>query len=77
VLCRSRDRAAKERAMLERQIGRLRKALLKIDTGLRKRPSTDAQKVERRIGRWLGRKPAADRVFEVLIDKLCERRERN
>jgi hypothetical protein len=42
VLCRSRERAAKERAMLERQIGRLRTALEKIDTGLRKRPSSDA-----------------------------------
>jgi transposase len=40
VLCRSRDRAAKERAMLEKQILRLRKALDKIDAGLRKRPST-------------------------------------
>jgi transposase len=65
VLCRSRDRAAKERAMLERQIVRLRKALDKIDTGLRQRPSVNALKVERRIGRWLGRNPAADRVFEV------------
>ncbi len=67
VLCRSRDRAAKERAMLERQIGRLRKALDKIDAGLRRRPSADAQKVERRIGRWLGRNPAADRVFDVAV----------
>jgi transposase len=69
VLCRSRERAAKERAMLERQIVRLRKALEKIDTGLRKRPSSDAHKVERRIGRWLGRNPAAERVFEVEVTK--------
>lgn len=69
VLCRSRERAAKECAMLERQIVRLRQALLKIDTGLRKRPSADADKVERRIGRWLGRNPAAERVFEVAVEK--------
>lgn len=71
VLCRSRERAAKERAMLERQIVRLRKALEKIDTSLRKRPSAHALKIERRIGRWLGRNPAAERVFdvEVLRDK--------
>lgn len=67
VLCRSRDRAAKERAMLERQIVRLRKALDKIDAGLRRRPSTDALKIERRIGRWLGRNPAAERVFDVEV----------
>jgi transposase len=76
VLCRSRDRAAKERAMLEKQIVRLRKALDKIDAGLRKHPSTQALKVERRIGRWLGRNPAADRVFEVEVlrdaaDRAC------
>jgi transposase len=51
VLCRSRDRAAKERAMLEKQVARLRQALDKIDAGLRKRPSAQALKVERRIGR--------------------------
>jgi transposase len=74
VLCRSRERAAKERAMLERQIVRLRKALEKIDTGLRRRPSSDAQKVERRIGRWLGRNPAAERVFEVEVAKDADAR---
>lgn len=76
VLCRSRDRAAKERAMLEKQILRLRKALDTIDAGLRKRPSAQALKVERRIGRWLGRNPAADRVFDVEVlrdasDRAC------
>ena len=74
VLCRSRERAAKERAMLERQIVRLRKALEKIDTGLRKRPSPDAQKVERRIGRWLGRNPAAEHVFQVELAKDADGR---
>jgi transposase len=76
VLCRSRDRAAKERAMLEKQVMRLRKALDKIDAGLRKRPSAHSLKVERRIGRWLGRNPAADRVFDVEVlrdaaDRAC------
>jgi transposase len=74
VLCRSRDRAAKERAMLERQIDRLRQALAKIDAGLRRRPSSDAQKVERRIGRWLGRNPAAERVFAVEVTKDADGR---
>jgi transposase len=69
VLCRSRDRAAKERAMLERQIDRLRKALEKIDSALRKRPAADPHKIERRIGRWLGRNPAAERLFDVEVLK--------
>lgn len=45
VLCRSRDRAAKEQAMLERQ-----------------------------IGRWLGRHPAAERVFDVAVCRDAENR---
>ena len=69
VLCRSKDRAAKERAMLERQIARLRQALEKIDVRLRKHPAADAQSIERRIGRWLGRNPAAERVFDVEVMK--------
>ena len=60
--------------MLERQIVRLRQALEKIDTGLRRRPSSDAQKVERRIGRWLGRNPAAERLFEVEVAKDADGR---
>ena len=67
VLCRSRDRAEKEKAMLQRQIGRLRQALEKLDTGLRKRPRHDLMNVERRIGRWLGRNPAAERLFDVSV----------
>jgi len=74
VLCRSRDRASKERAMLERQIERLRKQLGKIDAGLRKRPSSDASKVERRIGRWIGRSPAAERVLDVSVERDAEGR---
>jgi len=69
VLCRSRERAAKERAMLDRQIARLRQALEKLDAGLRRRPAADVAKVDRRIGRWLGRNPAAERVFEVVVIK--------
>ena len=69
VLCRSRDRAAKERAMLDRQLGRLRRELEKLDAGLRKRPSADAEGIQRRLGRWLGRNPAAERVLEVALAK--------
>jgi transposase len=59
VLCRSHARAAKERAMLERQMDRLSEEFIKVDRTLRLRPSTDIEKVSRRIGRWQGRYPAA------------------
>jgi len=53
--------------MLQPQIDRLRKALEKLDTSLRKRPRQDVMSVERRIGRWLGRNPAAERLFDITV----------
>ena len=67
ILCRSGDRAAKERAMLQRQVDRLREQLDKIDASLRRKPTTKIGPVERRIGRWMGRYPAAAAVFTVEI----------
>lgn len=71
ILCRSNARAAKERAMLEQQMTRLTTELIKIDTALRqvKRKPSDMEKVGRRIGRWLGKYPAAARLLNVEIDK--------
>jgi hypothetical protein len=65
VLCRSDARAAKERAMLARQMDRLSDELLKVDRSLRRRPELDAGKIERRIGRWLGKYPAAATWLEA------------
>jgi transposase len=65
VLCRSDDRAAKERAMLQRQVDRLREQLDKVDASLRRKPTAKIGPVERRIGRWMGRYPAAAAVFSV------------
>jgi len=69
LLCRSRARSAKERAMLERQMHALCGELWKIDTSLRQRPQAEAdlEKLGRRIGRWLGRYPAAARLLEVVV----------
>lgn len=64
VLCRSAARHEKEAAMLRRQLQRLRFKLDEIDASLRKRPGKP-EKVERRIGRWLGRNTAAENVFTV------------
>jgi transposase len=59
VLCRSGARAEKERAMLARQSERLTAELIKIDAWLRRAPQTDQEAVGRRIGRHLGKYPAA------------------
>lgn len=64
VLCRSKARHEKEAAMLQRQRDRLRAKLEQIDASLKKRPRK-LLPVERRIGKWLGRNTAAERVFEV------------
>jgi len=71
VLCRSQARGEKEKAMLERQMNRLTEELLKIDTALRKskKKETDIGKIERRIGRWQGRNPAAARILDVVVLK--------
>jgi len=69
ILCRSPERAAKERAMLQRQRERLRSQLDKIHARLKKKPERDLEKVGRRIGRWLGRHPAAAGVLSVRVEQ--------
>jgi transposase len=73
VLCRSQARRQKEKAMLARQEQRLWQKLLQIHQSLQKRP-LPAEQIERRVGRWLGRYPAADKLFEVEVD-LNEQRQ--
>jgi transposase len=69
ILCRSPDRAAKEQAMLQRQLDRLQTQLGAIHASLQQKPERDLEKVGRRIGRWLGKNPAAARVLVVTVDK--------
>jgi transposase len=64
VLCRSQARREKEKAMLARQEQRLWQKLLGIHRRLQNKPAP-AKEIERRVGRWLGRYPAADKLFEV------------
>lgn len=66
VLCRSAARRQKEQAMLELQRRRLLAKLTQLDAALRRRPG-EASQIERRIGRWLGRYPAAERLVEVSL----------
>jgi len=74
VLCRSSARAAKERAMLERQMDRLSEELIKIDRSLRRRPVGDSEKVGRRIGRRQGRYPAAAKWIDAELLYAREKR---
>lgn len=69
VLCRSSARREKELAMLERQRQRLRAQLDQTHQSLQRRPAKDPGKIERRIGRWLGRFPAAERLLEVRVQR--------
>lgn len=66
VLCRSQGRGGKERAMFQAQRQRLRQKLEQIDAGLGKRPQS-CEKVERRIGRWMGRNTSVERIFNVKV----------
>lgn len=71
VLCRSRARHEKEAAMLGAQQARLRRKLVQIDTALKKKPARHPSIIERRIGKWLGRNTAVEKLFsvEVLVEQ--------
>ena len=67
VLCRSTARGAKELAMLARQSKGLTEELFKINAWLERSPQQDKEKVGRRIGRWLGKYPAATKIMEAKV----------
>lgn len=69
ILCRSSARRQKEAAMIELARQRLRAQLDKTHAALQRRPAKDPGPVERRIGRWLGRFPAAERLLEVTVER--------
>jgi transposase len=72
VLCRSSARREKEVAMLELARQRLRAQLDKTHASLQKRPARAPGVIERRIGRWLGRFPAAERLIEVTVERNAQ-----
>lgn len=65
ILCRSRARIEKEKAILERFLGRVEAGLAKIAQALEQGTLKDSGKAERRIGRLLGKNTRAERHFEV------------
>jgi len=69
LLCRSSARREKEAAMIELARQRLRAQLDKTPASLQKRPSKNPGQIERRIGRWLGRFPSAEKLIEVNLQK--------
>jgi transposase len=74
VLCRSKDRAQKEKAMHERFATRIQKALEKLAGRLeRARKKVDPGSVERQIGRLLGRNSRAAAAFEIQVQEAPER----
>jgi len=74
VLCRSGDRRQKEAAMLDLQRQRLMAQLEKTHGSLCKRPVKDPGRIERRIGRWLGRYPGAEKLIEVTVERDAQGR---
>jgi len=74
VLCRSRDRREKEKAMHERFVSRIRKGLVSIQKGLgrAKRPR-DKGKIERRIGRLLEKNSRAAKAFKIELLEDADR----
>lgn len=72
VLCRSSARREKEAALIELARKRLRAQLDKTHAALQKRPARDPGVIERRLGRWLGRFPAAERLIEVTVERNAQ-----
>jgi transposase len=73
LLCRSRQRQEKEHAMHERFRERIRQGLESLSRRLeRARRGVDADRVNRQIGRLLGRNPRAAGAFEIRVDRAPE-----
>jgi transposase len=67
ILCRSRDRAAKEQAMLERFETRIEEGLERMKAACEKK-RYQVGVIERRVGRLLQKNSRAARVFEIKVE---------
>ena len=65
ILCKSQGRSKKEQAIFDKQKERLQKELIKVQQGIRSGRLKNRDKIQRRIGRWLGRYAKADPLFDV------------
>jgi transposase len=68
ILCRSRDRVKKDEGILRRFEQKIEERLRVMATRCEKQ-CRDVQKVEREVGRMLGRNTRAARLFEVTVAK--------
>ncbi len=68
ILCRSRDRAEKEKAIHDRFEQRIEEALLRMQKSCEKRRN-QVGVMERRIGKLLGKNSRAAGLFEVRVEK--------
>lgn len=70
ILCRSRDRAKKEGAMVQRVEQKIRERLVAM-TERCQQQNRDPMKVEREIGRLLGQNTRAAKLFDVTVEKTA------
>lgn len=68
ILCRSRDRAEKDAAIVDRFAGRIEKRLIAMAARCQKQ-RRDPMKVEREIGKVLGQNTRAAQLFDVQVKK--------
>jgi transposase len=68
ILCRSRDRLEKEKAIFARFESRIEEGLNKIQAGCEKRKHS-AVKIAERVGRWKGANSRAARLFDVKVEE--------
>jgi transposase len=68
ILCRSRDRSEKEEAIVQRFEQKIESRLVAMTARCEKQ-NRDPMKVEREIGRLLGKNPRAAKLFEVTVEK--------
>jgi len=73
ILCRSAGRKQKERAMLKRQVDRLDGEMQKIKSGITAGRLRNISRIERRIGKWMGRYPKAEGLIDAELCKDGER----
>jgi len=68
ILCRSRDRAKKEKAMHYRFEQRIEESLIRMANGCEKR-RYQLKVIERRVGKLLGRNSRAAGLFDIKVEK--------
>jgi transposase len=74
ILCRSEDRRGKEKAMHDRFIRRIEEGLQSLSRRLERAKKPQSRgKVERQVGRLLGRNSRGAGAFEVVFEEASER----